>query len=743
MIGRAHTLKDRIRLVRRLPRPARLAALVAALRVAAPDERRSLAIELLELALLSDGRVSRRARRQADEALVALLRAWPSLPEGVRGSTAQSCAGRWANAAAVLAETDPLALAKAATDMALYELAPSIGSLLALDRPEAAEAHQDAERAMLAMAICARPDLPAAWVDPSLAGRRVSDAPDAEAMTVLCSELAEAGWRFAQHRRKGVLLAALVVLASPGGLPRNAETERLQRLFAPGEHAGVTAARGVLRWSRAPAARRAAWRLLADRRFARPARDRLARSGGPLDHEAVLAEAHLALRPSRVAALRSIEIKRTRVDAGSQEGSEGQTRLAQSGPLPLPEELEHLSVGARRGLPRFIDALTPPGPVRRAAISPLLADEDPVVRFNASRICDPSELADYCLDNAEPVARSAMLRWSTVGADGWLASSVGPGAGQRLRLAGHLTRSPHEGVRSLAPDEQDRHRPWNHASPASRLVARRLLQRHPEAFVEQIRSVVGSGPTPERAGAIMVARTLGVCDKIERELIEAARLPAGENAVRLTATAARALGELDSDAALRALHFCLSHADGRVRANAAEAIGRRAIRAMSKSCGAGGSAHIPRPTPHTPHPPQASQQEIGVLLELKQDEHHRVRAGALRALFAIGPASVSDDSGDASDQLDAMLGDPRWTHRLAGVWLAERSPESIESASGEGGHSRTRRLAERIVSIAGEDPDERVRRRAMGCARRLLLRLTPVGSEQVGSEPVRTREVYS
>ena len=737
MIGKAQTLEDRIRIVRALPRPARLAALVAGLRVASDAERERLTLELLELALLPEGRVSARARRSADGALVALLRAWPSLPSGVRSSTAEACEGRWAAAADSLLRTDPLALARAAAALALPELARAVGAILSSEDPAAHEAHEEAERALLAMALRVRPDLPAGWVDPSLAGSasapQRSLPPDDDGLDLLSSELAEAGWRFAQHRCKGVLLAALLVLASPKGLPSGPSGERLARLFSPGEHPGVTAARGVLRWSRAPAARRAAWRLLADRRFARPARDRIARAGGTLDHDAVLAEAHLALRPSRVVALRSIEVKRTR----SGGDAEGQSRLAPGGPLPLPEELEHLPSEARRGLPRFIDALTPPGPARRLALSPLLADTDRLVRFNASRVCDPSELSDYCFDVDGAIARSAVLRCSTVGAEGWLSSSVGPGAGQRLRLAGHLRRSPHAGVRELAPDEHDRHTPWNHASPSSRLVARRMLQRHPDAFFEQLAAVVGSGPIEGRCGAVMVARTLGVCSKIERELIEAARLPSGEQAEKLTATAARALGELDSAESLRALHFCLSHAVGRVRANAADAIGRRVLRSLAGSCGTGGvfasgspAPHAPRPTPHTPHPPQ----EIGVLLELKSDDHHRVRAGALRSLLAVGAASADGDSGGPSAQIEAMLGDPRWAHRLAGVWLAERAPGLIEPGDAPASaHEQTRRLAKRIVSIAGEDPDERVRRRAMGCARRLLLRLTPVGSEEVHS----------
>ena len=96
------------------------------------------------------------------------------------------------------------------------------------------------------------------------------------------------------------------------------------------------------------------------------------------------------------------------------------------------------------------------------------------------------------------------------------------------------------------------------------------------------------------------------------------------------------------------------------------------------------------------------------MLELKSDDHHRVRANAVRAslLGAVAPDPGSD--------LTAMLTDARPMHRLAGVWLAGRTlPARLRAGD------PLPDLLARITEVSRFDEDPRVRARAVACSQRL------------------------
>jgi len=125
--------------------------------------------------------------------------------------------------------------------------------------------------------------------------------------------------------------------------------------------------------------------------------------------------------------------------------------------------------------------------------------------------------------------------------------------------------------------------------------------------------------------------------------------------------------------AIAAVTEVLRHEDPRVRANAVESLARQS-RLKSRAAPA-------------------------VIIELKADDHHRVRANAIRAGIASAAAGP--------DALTPMLTDTRPMHRLAGVWLAGRAPGQ-----------RTPELIARLGELARFDADPRVRARAVACSQR-------------------------
>ena len=206
----------------------------------------------------------------------------------------------------------------------------------------------------------------------------------------------------------------------------------------------------------------------------------------------------------------------------------------------------------------------------------------------------------------------------------------------------------------------------------------RALRRDREAFVRDLRSRVLRGDRPGRIAAITRARRMRLVPEIELDLLPLLQPSPGADD-HVAAAAVTALGDVQRDSARTAVRACLSHPAARVRANAVESWCRLVARG-------GGEPAAP-------------------IVELKNDPHHRVRAGAARAclLHAAGGGDVSP-----------MLGDDRPLHRLAGLWLVERV---LTTGLAE---SQWDALASRVADLARSDPEVVVRERAAACGRRLL-----------------------
>ena len=280
-------------------------------------------------------------------------------------------------------------------------------------------------------------------------------------------------------------------------------------------------------------------------------------------------------------------------------------------------------------------------------------EPDPLLRVDALRMLQPivarqgraaDALRDFAFDPEPAISRSAALSLAELSSDS-----------QSVRTAlDTLTRAAHEGTRRVAAEAL--------APPRAheRLIELRArMEEEPDLVVAQLRGRIREGRPDARCEAIGLARRLRLDTMMERDLLDALH----DGHPRVAATAAGALGALETGGARAALSTALAHPDPRVRANAIEAVGRRdpvAVAVARAAC----------------------------------DDHARTRANAIRARLALSPGA------SAVDQLESMLHDDRPAHRLSALWVAQRYP-----------------LAElgRRVEKLRDDPDARVRQRAARC----------------------------
>lgn len=528
---------------------------------------------------------------------------------------------------------------------------------------------------------------------------------DAARRRIVSDAVVRAARSFTEHKSHGVFLAALLLGDRPGA------TSPLGRLLEEREGPAVQGVRGVLRYTKMPIARRRAFEWIATEHLAKAALDRLLRTEGPGDHDAVLSRAALCLEPGRSLALAGISISPRVEKAAIGVLPDDPPRrvehvvVPKNGPIPDADTFAGMTPGARRGLPRFVAALDLPRPLARAALEPMLTDPDPSVRLSAAVAADRADLADHIFDTDPAVARSAFLRWS----DARRASRpIGsPAATERARLLAHLERSPVTEVRTLATTERSRIDPLG--SPVAALA---LFAEDPRSLRRLIADRLESGDRAPRLDAIRVLRRLRLAGDFTDQL---AALTEGSDPV-IAATAVAALAGIGSEAATDAIEAALGADEPRVRANAVESAARpgRLIPGRSRS----GSSCLDR------------------IAELKLDPHHRVRANATAAELRSNQCGESDSgrlfSASAVSSLAAMLADERADHRLAGAWLAERvllgpGRNALGIAWPD--------LAARVERLAFDDPDERVRARGSRCVDRLRVTQRAEWSRRLNPEP--------
>lgn len=270
----------------------------------------------------------------------------------------------------------------------------------------------------------------------------------------------------------------------------------------------------------------------------------------------------------------------------------------------------------------------------------------------ADRVEDAERVVERYLHDPSPeLARTAMQ---------WLI----PHARDR-RVVHRALRSPHTEVRSLAGGLlapglfTQLCREWRSMTADQRLQKGRALYKLDSRLVDRLNKLLGGTSLDQRLLAIGMIRELQLCSLFEPKLIELV----DTSDKRAASAAVAALGDLNTKASRQAVVRALKHENGRVRANAVEALG------------------VPRHPTHAKH-----------LLRLTGEGHNRVRANAIASLIGTSFASKAEAS------LRTMLADQREKHRLSAIWVAKS--QHVES------------VAPRLVELASSDPSIVIRERA-------------------------------
>jgi hypothetical protein len=513
--------------------------------------------------------------------------------------------------------------------------------------------------------------------------------------------IAHAVIHFDEHRRFGVLLAALALLTEAGASAgRRGIGTPLSNWLAQKPTAAHGALRTVLRKADLGLARQRALSWIVMDHLAQAAADRLSRANTPAEHEAVLERAYLnrrRLRASRVAALHARpKIRQTASQLAENADATPPLEWPEACPVPNEATIERLDSAARAGLAEWLAALQIDRMTRARVLAPRLGDDDPRVRLSLVRFAPPTLIEDLAYDEHGAVARSAVLAMSRLGEP----LEAVPAANQPIDAwMRSLDRHPDETVRMIGRQELAR-AGAGHAGPLTACSARAALKRtDPKA--RWLIEAIETGEPEDRIDAISLARRLGLpaTHHALRDALLAAVMAAGpagglhegDARQRVAATALRALSIAPGKEVGSALEAACHYPSPRVRANAVEALDDRRRRGL-----------IATPAER--------------FVELTADTHQRVRANAVRAGL-VGVVGVESKPAIGTKQacetaLRSMLGDERAAHRVSGLWVAgrvlRRGPELSLGP-------RWTELAAVIADMARHDADPAARARAAAC----------------------------
>ena len=483
----------------------------------------------------------------------------------------------------------------------------------------------------------------------ALADQRATGSPVTARQAGIIMAVLHAAERYPEHRSSRVMEAA-VLLLDPA-VRRGLVESDLARWLRNADEAVRMGLRAALKRVPGPVGRLRAWELLTEGEFRKSAIDRLCAPAAGGEINAVLAQAHLGLRPARCVPIRA------RVSPAHR------PRL-----FPDLEQIETAPVESRRGLPLWLDAIRPePGHID-ALLEPMLADEDDAARLAAVRRAPPTLLRDFALDPSEPVARSAALR---------------------LLHAGELTddfraklgRSIHPSVRTLVAERPRRQR--------QSVETLRSIATDRDAAIARLRVQLDSQQELEVLGAVRVIRQLNLAEELAPDLIrtiEHAFRRDDSPAWRIISAILTVIPQLAHPSVAKLLAAARSHHDARVRATAVEAEPKR--------------------------PRGRASSMVEVIKPAVDDPNHRVQTSALRVLLKdqAAPANTVDRVMETlSSQNQAARAAALWLVERSIVdlrpvagrrWtdLAARVAELARTGEEQAERSRATRTARRMLA---------------------------------------------
>lgn len=436
--------------------------------------------------------------------------------------------------------------------------------------------------------------------------------------------LLDAAANFGVHRSRGTLSGAILsarALLGAGEFAHAVQdhTRPVRDWLDSLDDEALAAARVSLRSARCDffACRAVQW--LASERYSAAAIHRLSTARSPGALHASLSRWHLCLRPLRAAALS----KGTSRGIPKQRG-----RVVAQAPWALPTPAEVASLDAQQG--RALAMQISPGGVAAGHAAKVRADlathtlEE--VRL-ALAVRDPSPARESLFDPSPRVSRAAYLRWSAAGALHPARAAMSPHRTDELRRLANIC---HDDVRHAARRE------LGLCVPGSILETGRFIRRiQSSGGLEEARRQVVT--TPDPCELLLAIKRSGKAAQCIEELCQVVH---GSVNPRAVAIAVSALGSLPGIQTRSAISAALSHSEPRVRANAVEAAGRRSVR---------------------------WNEAWPLLISLREDPSHRVRANLIRVGLAAG-----FDQRRRLDELGALLASPSLYARAAGGWVAER-----------------------------------------------------------------------
>lgn len=536
--------------------------------------------------------------------------------------------------------------------------------------------------------------------------------------------IADALASFDRHHSRAVLLSAIAWLdpfmrnsARAQASAKSAQSVSSSdpwRVLVDDGHPAQSSLAGALRTSRWPLARLRALQWLGlgvSSRVGRACAARLSMANSPQDHEALLAVAHLTVRPARARALRKVVVRGARSGsrvngAGSGAGS-GALRV---GATMSQDTVDRLTSQARRMLPLWQTKIGVDAPRREKDLSVLLADASPEVRLGLCRNCTSSLRDDLLFDGDARVAHSALLSLAEDIQTAGRREVRWDAADKNVRTLQLLQKSAIERVRLASSREIAGAGSAFDNTAAGRQCALRWLAEERETCIVSLRerlSIGAGGAGPHAGEALRLVRLLRVAPEVEEQLLRLALLTQPERS-RIAAGAVSLLADVRSEPSRRVLESTLAHPDARVRANTVESLSRQHVSSV------GGIA--------------------SVMIEAKHDKHHRVRANAVRAGLMLAISGADAGSSHAAGVNDAHVREPKTSqgvpeawhddltsllthdsvmHRLAGVWLATRTLPMLYDRVDRTDWAEA---SQRIAEMADFDADMRVRGRAAACA---------------------------